>query len=49
MDHISEYYIYERDFYFIFEKLFRELLEQKGAFSEFLTQHIQDIDDDEGN
>lgn len=25
----------------------RELLLQKGAFSEFLTQHIQDLDDDE--
>lgn len=22
---------------------------QKGAFSEFLTQHLQELDDDEGN
>lgn len=27
--------------------LSRELLLQKGAFAEFLTQHIQDLDDDE--
>lgn len=26
---------------------YKELLSQKGAFSEFLTQHIQDIEDDE--
>lgn len=28
---------------------YRELLAQKGAFAEFLTQHLNDIDDDEGN
>lgn len=27
---------------------YRELLAQKGVFAEFLTQHIQEIDDDEG-
>lgn len=27
---------------------YRQLLAQKGAFAEFLTQHLQDIDDDEG-
>lgn len=26
----------------------RELQSQKGAFSEFLAQHIQEIEDDEG-
>lgn len=26
----------------------RELLVQKGAFSEFLAQHLQELDDDEG-
>lgn len=26
----------------------RELLQQKGAFSEFLEQHLQELDDDEG-